>query len=190
MCTRKKYCRATPWRDCAYGRSKTAINSILRYTSSHMRSRIVQFAALVALLLQGALGSLAPVAVLCMHNGSCEPAILAAVQPKSCSPKSCCQSQSQQSAAAGPVIAFTPPCDEDCQNCVDISLPDHDLASIDRIVVQVENSSNISHDSIPSAIALVHREPTVPRLLPAPTGLPECMACLHAPIIRSTRLLI
>lgn len=153
-----------------------------------MRRSFVQYVALIALLIQGAFGSVAPVAVLCMSYGSCGTSIGAEVSPTSCGMKSCCQLHPQEvHAAARPVIAIASPCDDDCQNCVDIALPDLDLASMDRVDNQAKD---LCPTSLPAVMAGEHIERSVPLLFQTATGPPERLACLHAPIIRSTRLLI
>jgi hypothetical protein len=153
-----------------------------------MRRSIIQYVALIALLMQGAFGSVASVAVLCMSHGSCEISIIEGVSPSSCGAQSCCQLHPQEvRAAAWPVIAIASPCDEDCQNCVDIVLPDLTLASVDRVDIQTEDLCPIS---LPAVMADDRLERFVPPVSPTATGPPEQLACLHAPIIHSTRLLI
>ncbi|HRQ76716.1 MAG TPA: hypothetical protein PK098_12430 [Phycisphaerales bacterium] len=154
-----------------------------------MRHGIVRFLAFLILLVQGALGSVAPVAVLCMHHGSCGgSSIVIAVPQTSCCVRGCCESHlPQERAATQLVITIAPPCDADCQSCVDIGLPDLDLAIVDRVGV---GADDLNTGLMPLAMASFSVAPMEMRVLPPATGPPERMGCLHAPIIRSTRLLI
>ncbi len=164
-----------------------------------MRRGTVQLVALVTLLVQGVLGSVAPVAVLCMHQGPCEysPPVVEEVAAASCGLHGCCQSRQQQEdpqqdpTATHPAvvaIALAPPCGDDCQSCVDVALPDLTLALPDRTGIQID------HLDPPAPLVVmvvsVDSEHFVPRLLPPATGPPDHLACVHAPILRSTRLLI
>lgn len=153
-----------------------------------MRDGIVRFVALMTLLVQGALGSVAPVAVLCMHHGACGSSIVIAVPHTSCSVRGCCESHPpQERTATQLIITIAPPCDADCQGCVDIGLPDLDLAIVDRVGV---GADDLNTGAMPLAMASFPIAPMDMRVLPPATGPPERLACLHAPIIRSTRLLI
>lgn len=147
--------------------------------------------ALFALLVQGAFGSVAPFAVLCVHHGSCGHSRVVEEVATGCGVHGCCgshpQDQQEERADTRPTIAIAPPCDDGCLSCVDVPLPDLDLALTDRVEIHSKDLGAYS----PSAVMMgVHIERIVTGSLPPTTGPPEHLACLHAPVIRSTRLLI
>lgn len=86
-----------------------------------------------------------------------------------------------------PGVAIAQPCDDDCEDCVDIGLPDVDLFSMDRGSVQADDFASAV---MPAPIADAQIEHVVHALTVRATGPPGGPGCLHGSIIRSTRLLI
>lgn len=152
-----------------------------------MGRKAAHYLALVALLVQGVLGSVAPAAALCLHFGACNLPVETGAEDDDCSKGVCCSREHDaESTEARSTLALTVPCDDDCDDCVDISLPD-----VEMVLVKPESAgAEVPATALPIAFAVLDLEGALRRPLVQAVGPPEGHACLHRLVISSTRLLI
>jgi hypothetical protein len=167
----------------------------------HMRHPVLYSLALVSLLVQAIFGTVGAAAVLCIsHHADCQIDV-PVEQPTVATPvSSCCDhwhcgSESSVPSARGeradtPTLAFTPPCDEDCGDCVDITISPLDMfaASGQRLDLALA-----AQDDLPLPKALITMQSLILPQRPNGGAAWEIDSSTHwritlAQMLRSTRL--
>ena len=159
-----------------------------------MLHRVLHAFALVALLMQAALGAVSPVAVLCINSD--DPAQLAS-HVAECAASSCCTSHGAQHEAAGSTadgddtgdhwLPLTEPCEDGCSHCLDVPLPSDAMWAAAREDIAWDVS--VVEIGVFVQLMDVAYPPTAARV-PQATGPPELQSFVDAAIVRTTRILI